>query len=203
MSYLAVNLKTIRKVWGKSQGEFASLFVGVNEDNQKSYERKKPSTPDFIYMNRLVELTGIDQASLMNKQLSPVDIPRVMIGSESDAKVKMVNGNTQEIVHDTKEGVLRMLDKALDANNGHAYANKENALTNKEHAANLTELIKLLGIKLNLNASRQASRPSKAKGAKRRGPSERMKGSLDKQEIHSGGNKPSGVKKTKAKKENI
>lgn len=98
-----------------------------------------------------------------------------------------VTRGTSEPLYDTKESVLRMLDKSLDANTRHAAANEKNA-------DNLTRLVELLALQFNLGETGSASEPSQEKSAVRRDPVEQTSVFVGKSEIDSN-RKKKGQKK--------
>lgn len=86
---------------------------------------------------------------------------------------KLIGGDKQKdaysgIKYETKEDILRMLDKSLDANIRHASANEENA-------NNLTVLVKLLAKRFNLSESDLVSPPLKEVKKPKRDPVERKR----------------------------
>jgi DNA-binding XRE family transcriptional regulator len=87
MKHIGDNLKTIRKVWNKSQDEFGVLF-GLNRGNINSYEgeRNEPSIEFFIVLE---ELTGIPIRDLVTRKIQRLELPeRPYTAGEGIAKLQ-------------------------------------------------------------------------------------------------------------------
>lgn len=188
MLHISDNIKIIRKLWGKTQKEFAEYFTGISEINQKSYELNR-ANPGVLYIIELSKMTGVSEEDLRDRRLDLNEIPRV---APSVEEVKNVKRGTFDIVYDSKEGVLQLLKIALDenaihaaANDKHASANEKNAAASDKNATAIMELVRLLGIKLSSNQKSPTPQGAQKKDDKRRGPVERTRKFADKQGIHS------------------
>lgn len=122
--HLGEKLKAFKKQNNKDQEQMAEL-VGVSIRKYAQIERTGAIT-------KVEDREKIEELLGLKKQIS-ADLKRS---------------------YETKEDILMMLDKSLDANNRHADANKENA-------SNLTELVKMLAQQFNLNGTGSAFSPLK------------------------------------------
>lgn len=125
-------IKLEREKKGLSQEEIAAL-IGIKRTTYAYWEEVTPKNEKIKLVAKALEL--------------PENYFFVNVEYENDPPV-----------YDTKEGVLRMLDKALNANERHAASNEKNA-------DNLAKLVEMLSVKINLTGTAEVSQSSPGKNA--------------------------------------
>lgn len=128
----------------------------------------------------IMRATGDDKSNVskyLSKKLEPSEEFIKRFYEKFGSSIKVVSRETAEISYNTKEDILRMLDKSLDANTKHASANEKNANS-------LIKLVELLSLQINSTETGEASEVFEEKGIVRRDPVEYIPGFLDKPEIH-------------------
>ena len=106
MKYIGENLKTIRKVWDKSQDEFALMFK-LNRGNINSYEgeRNEPSIEFFILLE---EFTGIPIRRLYFEKIEKGEISERPLRN-GDGLARIANSNVNIQLGDSNGDVVQQL----------------------------------------------------------------------------------------------
>lgn len=105
MDYLSYNIKIIRGITKLSQSGFAEQMQ-VSLSMQKSYESGR-AKPDHLYIQRLSQLTRVNENELLTKKLLEKDIPVKVEFDEKDDKDKMIFSTIPEHFADIQERLIR------------------------------------------------------------------------------------------------